>query len=163
MSEQKIDLKISSYFPSGVIFAGGVLLSAGFLVAAANANITVCIVLLLIGVILTTTHYRLEINQQARQYKDYVWFLGFKNGQSERFESLDYIFIKQKKVSKNLNSRISSRTMITDAFDGYLKVDGNETIHLLTLENKKAITQRLNRIAEKLQLKVVDYSVDAES
>ncbi len=157
MEKQRIDFRTGSYFPSGMAFTGGLMVVAG-LAALFAAHLTAGIILIAIGIVLATTHYRLEIDFNNRTYRDYVWFLGFRNGTPGQFQVLDYLFVKQIKQRQNLNSRISSKTITTEAFDGYLKFDGSETIHLFTKNRKADILKRLNKIAGLLELKVVDYS-----
>jgi len=140
------------------------IISVGFLMVIGMAallvlNIVAGLIFAIVGGIFLSTHYRLEVDFESGYYKDYVWFFGFKNGPKQRFERLDYIFIKQIKVSQNLNSLISTNTISKKAFDGYLKIDG-EPIHLLTNENKSDLTSRLRKIAEELELKLVDYSTE---
>lgn len=159
MKNNKVDFRTSQYFPSGMILAGVLFIFAGLSVAIA-AKLMLGIVIIITGVVMVTTHYRLEIDFEKKRYKDYVWFMGMKKGSEERFETIEYLFINRSKLSQNLNSRISTRTITKDVFNGYLKLNGVEPIHLLTKENKVALVQRLNKIAALLQVKVVDYSVD---
>jgi hypothetical protein len=159
MKKDKIDFRTSAYFPSGLIFAGVVILFIGFVVALVVKPL-VGIIIALAGVAMTTTHYRLEIDFKNKRYKDYVWFFGFKNGEQEQFEKIEYLFIKQTRLSHNLNSLVSTRTIAKDAFNGYLKLSNGEPIHLLTRSNKPALVKRVNEIAQALQVDVVDYSKD---
>lgn len=159
MEKNKVDFRTSGYFPSGMLLAGVVFILGGLLVAIA-AKIFLGIVIILAGITILTTHYRLEIDFESKRYRDYVWFLGLKNGKPEKFEKIEYLFINQSRLSQNLNSRISTRAITKDVFNGYLKLDGEETIHLLSKENKAALVQRLNKIADLLKVKVIDYAAD---
>jgi hypothetical protein len=159
MKKNKIDFRTSAYFPSGMIFAGVLFLFVGLLIAI-SVNMILGTIIILGGIIILTTHYRLEIDFENMRYKDYVWFLGLKKGEPEKFEGIEYLFINKSKLSQNLNSLTSTRTISKDAFNGYLKLRGDETIHLLTKENKRALLEKLNRMASLLSVKVVDYSVD---
>jgi hypothetical protein len=159
MKKDKIDFRTSAYFPSGMIFVGILLLFIGVVVLIAKSPVAGTVIILASAIILTT-HYRLAIDFENGQYKDYVWFLGLKRGETERFEKIEYIFIKQSKLSQNMNSLISTRTITKDAFNGYLKFSENETVHLLTKVNKTDLLDRLNKIAAALQVKVVDYSTN---
>jgi hypothetical protein len=83
-----------------------------------------------------------------------------KKGALEQFEKIEYLFINKSRLSQNLNSLISTRAISKDVFNGYLKLDGGEPIHLITKANKTVLVDRLNKIADALQVKVVDYSAD---
>lgn len=159
MNRSKVDFKTGFYFPTGLIFAGLILMVGGLAISI-SLNIIGGIIFILIGLILITTHYRLEVDFESRRYRDYVWLLGFKIGASEPFEKIEYIFVKKSKMSQNMNSLISSRTFTKDVFDAYLKLDGHETIHLLSKENKSKLVSRLTKIADMLQVKIIDYSLE---
>jgi hypothetical protein len=159
MKKNKIDFRTSAYFPSGMIFAGVLFIFIGLGVAF-SGNLLVGVMITLAGTIMLTTHYRLEIDFENRRYKDYVWFLGMKKGALEQFEKIEYLFINKSRLSQNLNSLISTRAISKDVFNGYLKLNGGEPIHLITKGNKPVLVGRLNKIADALQVKVVDYSAD---
>lgn len=158
MKSKKLDFRTSSYFPETIRFVSMLLLLAGLFFIF--VNLIAAAILLVPGIIILTTSYRLEIDFENKVYRDYVWFLGLKNGKTARFENIEYLFIKKSKISQNLNSRISTRTITKDTFDGYLKFNEAEKIHLLTKDSKSALVGRLKHIAQLLQLKIVDYSVD---
>jgi hypothetical protein len=159
MKKNKIDFRTSAYFPTGMILAGVLFIFIGFGVTI-SGNALVGIIITLAGTVMLTTHYRLEIDFENKRYKDYVWLLGMKKGELEQFEKIEYLFIKKSRLSQNLNSLVSTRTISKDAFNGYLKLNGGEPIHLLTKVNKSVLVSRLNKIADALHVKVVDYSAD---
>lgn len=102
--------------------------------------------------------YGVEINLASKKYKEYVWLLGIKQGQYIPFQSIQYFFIKDFKVSQRVNSRIKSATFIEEEFRGFVKFDDDEKIHLLTKKNKEALIQKLKSIAQDLQVGLIDYS-----
>jgi hypothetical protein len=158
MRNKKNDFRTSSYFPETIRFVSILLIPAGLLFIF--VNLIAGAIFLISAVVVLTTHYRLEVDLENKVYRDYVWFLGLKNGKTSRYENIEYLFIKKSKVSQNLNSRISTKTITKNMFDGYLKFNEAEKIHLLTKENKTVLITRLKTMAEGLQVKIVDYSAD---
>lgn len=136
--------------------SGTVLLLAG--VVLIFANTIAGLVLCTIGVIVLTTHYRLRIDFDKKQYHDYVWFLGLKSGEKGTFDKIEYFFIKKNKVSQNLNVRVASSTIRKDVYDGYLKFSDYETIHITTQDHKQKLVHQLKAIAAKLNVRIMDYS-----
>lgn len=120
--------------------------------------IIVGIFLTLISTIIITTHYRLAIDLHEKTYHDYVWFFGFRFGESGTFERIDYIFINKIRVSQTMNSRVSSSTIRKEMFDAYLKFSEENKIHLLTLENKEKLILKLKELSPNINSKIVDYS-----
>jgi hypothetical protein len=94
------------------------------------------LIILLISLIVFTTHYRLTVNFDTKEYHDYVWILGLKNGVKGRFETIEYLFIKKNKVSQTMNLKSLSSTIRKDVYDGYLKFSDKDKIHLLTNDSK---------------------------
>lgn len=154
---QKVDIRTGSYFPQGIVFTGVLVILLG-VVSLIASQLLAGVLFIIIGIVLVTTHYRLEVNFNEKTYHDYVWFLGLKKGDKGQFHMLDYLFIKKIRQRQNLNSRISSKTITTEAYDGYLKFNGGETIHLFTKSSKTGILKSVNKIANALEVKVVDYS-----
>jgi len=157
MKNKKFDFRTSSYFPMGVNLFG-ILIGLTGLALIFSPNPIAGIVCITASIIILTTSYRIEINFEKKLYKDYVWFLGIKNGKAERFENIEYLYIKQSKSSQRMNSLITSKTFTKDTFDGYLKFSEEEKIHLLTKENKASLIKKLTPIADALGVKIVDYS-----
>lgn len=159
MKNKKFDFRLSSYFPQMILILG-VLLGVAGLALIVSLSFTSGIICIVLGTIILTTSYRLEIDFDKRSYKDYVWFLGIKNGKEKRFEQIEYLFVKKGKLSQQLHSRASSTIIIKDVFNGYLKFSEEEKIHLCTLESKSALVSKLKRMAGALRVKIVDYSAD---
>lgn len=159
MKNKKFDFRTVPYFPQMINILGIVLAVAGA-VLIVSTNFIPAVICIMSGVIVLTTSYRLEIDLENKTYKDYVWFLGMKNGKTARYENIQYLFIKKSKISQQLNSRVSSTTITKDAFNAYLKFSEEEKIHLLTSESKTVLVKKLRNIANMLQVKIVDYSTD---
>lgn len=156
MKNKGIDFRTSPFFPEMTRFVSVLFIPVGaFLISISLFGGAVVI---LGCIMILTTTYRLEIDREKKTYKDYVWFLGLKNGKSQRFEKIEYIFIKKGKMSQTMNSRVSSSVLTKEVFDGYLRFSESEKIHLLTMENKTKLVNTLKRMANSLEVKIIDYS-----
>jgi hypothetical protein len=154
-----VDIRISLYFPLTFIFFG-TLSGVGGLALVFSGSPVIGLVLVVAGLILVTTHYRLAINFDKKTYHDYVWILGLKHGGKVKFENIEYLFIKKNKVSQTMRVRVASSTIQKEVYDGYLKFSEKDKIHLLTKDNKADLVARLNAISDALKVKIVDYSAE---
>ena len=154
----KIDFKTSGYFPGHIMLLGILLVIIGLPVLFINPIIG--LILWFISLIIFTTHYRLSIDQDSKVYHDYLWILGFRSGEKGKFNTLEYIFIKKSNVSQTMRMRVASSTIQKEVFDGYLKFSDQHKIHLLTLDSKENLINRLKFMASSLKTKLIDYSED---
>lgn len=154
------DFKTSNYFSGMPYVLGFILAPIGF-VLLFSPKIVVGAILLLAGIVILTTHFRLAIDQRKKEYIEYISLLGMKvSRELHSFSQIQYLFIKKTKVSQTLNSRASSRTIQKEQFDGYLKFSEDDKLHLMTFENKGTLLKRLRPIANLLSTKIVDYSTE---
>ena len=72
-----VDFRTSLYFSGAIIFMGVLFVVAGFFLFTIR-NFGGAIPLL-ISVAIFTTHYRIRIDFESKEYFDYLWILGFKN------------------------------------------------------------------------------------
>lgn len=152
----KINVRTSNYFSGTIMLLGGVLVVAGML--ALTINIFAGVIILMSGLIIFTTHYRMEIDDQKKEYYDYLWILGIKNGERGKYEKIEYMFIKKSLVSQTMNMRVASSTIRKAVYDGYLKLSEQNKIHIASNDSREGIMKVLRMISEPLGLEVVDYS-----
>ena len=88
-----IDRKISNYFSIGYIILGIVFLLIG-IVSLYAGNQIIGVILIIAPVVITTTHYRLKIDKANSTFKYYVWLLGFSVGKPEKFDQIEYVYLK---------------------------------------------------------------------
>lgn len=156
--KQPINFRTANYFTGMPYVLGFILAPVGFILLF-SPQTTVGVILLVTGIIILSTHYRLEIDYNKKQYTEYVFLLGIKTlVERKAFQAIEYVFIKQTKVSQTLNSRASSTTIQKTQYDGFLKFSEADKIHLMTLENKGLLLKKLRVIASQLNLKILDYS-----
>lgn len=151
-----LDFKTSGYFPGTFIFTAVILCMVA--VPVIFMNVVGGLIMLLVSVIIFTTHYRFSIDPEQKVYRDYLWILGFRNGEKRRFERIEYLFIKTNNVSQTMNMKVASSTIRKEVYDGYLKFSENEKVHLITKDSKKDLVARLRPISEALNIKIIDYS-----
>ncbi|MEO7987964.1 MAG: hypothetical protein ABI663_00380 [Chryseolinea sp.] len=152
----KVDFKTSGYFSSTVIVVGIIFSLVGLILLL--SNIIGGLILLLIGIVISTTHYRLMIDFDKKIFHDYVWILGLKNGDKGIFEHIEYLFIKKNRVSQNMNMQVATTTIRKEVYDGYLRFSETEKIHLLTKDSKKTVVAKLRELSTMLNVRIIDYS-----
>lgn len=151
-----LDFKTSGYFPGTFIFTAVILCIVA--VPVIFMNVIAGLIMLLVSVIIFSTHYRLAIDLEHKVFYDHVWILGFRSGEKKKFERIEYLFIKTNNVSQTMSLKAASTTIRKEVYDGYIKFSENEKVHLITKDNKKALIAKLLPISKALNLKVIDYS-----
>lgn len=155
------DFKTSNYFTGMPYVLGFVLVPIGFGLLF-SPKFIVGAVILSAGVVMLTTHVRLTVDLKQKKYTEYISLVGLKlDKEIHSFEQLEYVFIKKKRVSQTLHSRVSSNTIQKDQFDGYLKFSENDKVHLMTFDSRENLVKRLRPIATSLNTRIIDYSADA--
>jgi hypothetical protein len=153
---RKIDFRTSAYFSGSFMFTAVILLVVA--VPVIFMNLICGIVLLLMSIVIFTTHHRLTVDLDRKVFHDYLWILGLKNGDKGKFENIEYLFINKGKVSQTMNMRVASTTVSKEVYNGYLKFSESDKIHLTTKNNKKDLIEKLRPISAALKVKVYDYS-----
>jgi hypothetical protein len=151
-----VDFKTSGFFSKYVVFMWILVFIAA--IPLAIVNLPIGLSLLFIGVVVFTTHYRLGIDFDKKEYHDYLWILGYRNGAKEKFTNLEYIFVKKSTESTTMQLRVASSTIQKEVFDGYLKFSESNKIHLLTMDSKEGLIVKLKAMAQQLNVRIIDFS-----
>ncbi len=115
------------------------------------------LVSVLFVVMILTTYYVTEIDLQAKQYNDYLYFFSFNlNEEKKKFDSLDCIIITKAKLTKNVNTRFQSTQFRRTEYTGTLIHDETETLDLVTTEDKQELLKKLKEFAAFLNVDVED-------
>lgn len=155
-----IDFKTSNYFSGMPYLLGFVLTAVGFMLLF-SPKILAGLILLLAGITVLTSHFRLSVDLNKMIYTEYISLLGMKvSKELHRFDEIQYLFVKKSKVSQNMNSRVSTHTIQKEQFNGYLKFSENDKVHLMTYDSKNAIIKRMRPIATLLSTKLIDYTIE---
>lgn len=157
----RIDFNTGPYFPRSIIFLGVLILLPGIFIA--KIHILATLPFWLISVIIFTTYNGLELDRTRNLYREYVGMLGMKWGTWQPFAAPEYIFIKRNKVSQTMRGRISSSTMHTEEYTGFLRFSEENKIRLAATRDKATLLEKLNPIAAGLQLDILDYTADNPS
>lgn len=115
--------------------------------------------LVLTGCILVfSTHYGISIDFDKKEFRDYVWILGMKQGDKTKFDTIEYLFIKKAQLTQTMGLRAATSTIQKDVFDGYLKFSEQDKVHIMTKDRKESLLEKLKPISKKLNIKIIDYS-----
>jgi hypothetical protein len=153
---QPFDFKTENYFKGKSFLFGVILVFISFLLLL--TNLLAGLIGFIISVVIFTTHYRLKIDTQNKTVYDYVWILGMKNGQTEKFNNIEYIFINKNLSTQTLYTRVQSHAVTDEVYDAYLKFSENHKIHLLKSHSKAQLINSIGKIAKQLNIKVIDYA-----
>lgn len=119
-----IDIKVSNYFPFQLQVVGyGALFAFVYLIFS---NILLSPVFLVIGLFITTTHYRLEINGRERYFKEYLWICGFKSGEKFKFQEYECVVINSTKANFEYGNIAVRRYGVEQLYKGFIKFTGQE-------------------------------------
>ena len=151
------DFKTSNYFPWHIMLVGDGLVIAG-LFALLSAIVIGGLILLMISILTLTTHYRCGVDFDKKEYQDYLWVLGMKNGEKKKFDTIEYLFIKKSNVRQTMGLRAATTTIQKSVYDGYLKFSETEKMHILTKDSKENLVSKLRPISTNLKIAILDLS-----
>jgi hypothetical protein len=155
-----VDFYTSSFFPQGFRLAGFII--GAFGVAFAFVQPWVGVSMIIFGLVVGFTHYRLQIDIDNRQYREYVWCLAVRIGKPVRFENIEYFFIKANNESQTMSSgRIATTTIRKRVFDSYLKFSEHVKVHIATRDDREAILKKITPLSVALNLPIMDYTQNA--
>jgi hypothetical protein len=151
------DFKTSTYFPwhvklvgSALVIIAGSMLTMGMWIGGT--------LILLVSVIILTTHYRVRVDFDNKTYRDYLWILGMKSGDKKSFETIEYIFLKESRESQTMGLRAANTTIHTSVYDAYLKFSEAKKIHLITKNRKEDLIKIIRPIAHNQKTDIIDYT-----
>lgn len=153
---QQHDFKTYSYFSWHVRVMAIGLSVVGLSLLTTHQFIGILVLLMCLFTF--TTHYRLRIDVSKKQFQDYLWIGGLKQGKTLQFENIEYFFIKKSNVSQTMGMRAANTTTHKEIFDAYLKFSEKQKIYVLSADRKENLLRRLRPMANALQVKIVDYS-----
>lgn len=152
----KISITTQTYFGDHFYNTGWALLLSGFPVLITNWYVG--IIFIVLGAILVTTVYKMVIDKKRGEIEDFLFFLGMKNNRIiKQFHRLDHISIKSGKYSQVLQLRAASTIIKGTMYSAYLITDV-ENFYLGESKRKKSITKKARKIAEKLNIKIIELS-----
>jgi hypothetical protein len=153
----RADFYTSMYFPQSVR-TGAVL--ALLLVFIPPIHLVVKLAVVIASAVVLAAHYRLRIDNRNKEYFDHVWLMGMRWGEHGRFDTIDHLFVKRNKVRQTMHSRVSSTTIRSEQYDGYLRISEDNKIHLISSRNKESVLKRLKSLSLLLDVDILDYTGD---
>ena len=143
------------YFPQGIKFVTPLILGGAFYLASINYYGWSVILVLLIGIILTTK-YVTEINLNDKKYVDYLSLLWIPlNVETKTFNRVDRIVITKGNYAQTINTKAQSRQLDWSDYTGTLLTD-NSTLDLLTRNSKRDLIAGLKEFADFLNVGIED-------
>jgi hypothetical protein len=153
-----VDFKTSRYFSGAQILVGLFLIPIATVVWM--KSVVGAVLVLIVSLVILTTHYRLRLDMKNKSYHDYLWILGLRHGEKGKFDQIDYLFLKVSKVSQSMHLRAASSTITKHVIDAYIRLTPDNKIHLFTRDSKHDVVVRLKDLAQLLNTRVIDYTVE---
>jgi len=146
------------YFPKELRYISPLAVgAAGYLFYLAHPIWAVLI--LLVTLLIFTTHYVTEINLAKKSYRDYLSLLGLPlNVEARTYNELLKIVITKGSYAQTLNSRIQSRQLDWTDYTATLVMD-NGTLDLITRNDKELLIRGTRAFAQFLNVGMEDLTV----
>ena len=120
------------------------------------------VIFLLTGIVVTTSHYKLSIDQNTKQIREYLLIFGMKRAvEIKKYTHLSYITIKSSRYSQQLQLRAASTVVEGTMYSAYLITDTGH-IYLGESKRKEKISRKARGIAEKLGIEFHDLEDEEE-
>jgi hypothetical protein len=150
---RSVKIKTNSYFPKTVRAIGAVFCIFGLAMIWSSPFIG--LLFLFITIVIFTTHYGFEIILGPNSFREFVWVLGWMDGRKSPFKAIDFLFI-QCGTFRYLTYSLKEKE--TNAFEGYMKFEGRNEVHILTDIKKDLLILKLKNLASHLNVPILDYS-----
>lgn len=170
--KNRIHIHLGYYFPFTMMLLGVLCCFFGLVFLLPYPFIGIPLILL--GLIIFTARYRLEINLTNQTYHDHLWIAGFKKGKKEKFGSIEGLFLNKNKYRQTINSRASSMTRYGTEYNAYIRFDVAD-VHLLSSDDKLKVVKTLKRVKKLLEgniilsttltinARIIDYSEEEKA
>jgi hypothetical protein len=144
------------YFPPAWKYSTPVLLYGAYKVYTLGYPIWTLVLIIFTAMIFTSKYVTL-IDNDKKICLDYLTILFIKfNKEAKKYQAIDRVVITKGRYVKQLNSRISSRTLKWEDYTGTLLFDDNSTLELLTHDDPKKLIESIRVIAAMLNVGIED-------
>jgi hypothetical protein len=151
-----LDFRTAYYFPwTMIIISPFLVLFGGVLIVE---QIYLGVLLVVTTLLFLTTHYRFKIDEKRKEYREYLWILGFKHGKTIAYEKVISLYFTKSRMKQTINSRVSSMTVSNEVYNGFIQFDGDKKVHLFTKGKKQKLVDCLISISKFLKTEVKDLS-----
>lgn len=146
------------YFHKGLKFTTPIFFGSGIYLIYLNHPLWGVLVVMT-GLIILTTRYVTEINLKTKVCRDYLECLSFSfDEEIKDLKRIDHIVITKGDYSQMMNTRSRSRQLDWVDYTGTLLFENNQTLTLLTKNNKEDLIKGLKEFADFLQVGVEDQT-----
>ena len=111
---------------------------------------------LFVTTVIFSTHHGFEINLEPNYFRDYVWVLGWMDGNKSNFKKVEFLFIQ---IGKHAFLTYSLGEKEVPAFEAYFKFEDRNEVHFLTDVNRQRLILKMERLASRLEVPIMDYSI----
>ena len=157
----KIKTKVES-LPLHFVLLGAAMIIFAMFDWLASQSYIFDIVLLILGILLLTSHQRLVIDMNSKKYFEFYWVLELKMSNSENsFQEITSVFCDSGKYSQEYgkyNRWFISGTM----YNGYIELKDQDNLYIGQNKNKQSLINRLGKIGAQLNVAVEDR-VDSDA
>ena len=112
--------------------------------------------MILLGVLLTTSHQRIAIDLEQKKYAEFYWVLGLKmNNYEENYQEITSLVCSTGKYSQQYgkyNRRFITGTM----YQGFIELKEQENIFIGQNKSKQSLMNRLEKIAGQINVAIKD-------
>lgn len=112
----------------------------------------------MVGLALLTARNGLLLDLAEKTYREYLWILGIRLGKAESFSRIEYVFLKENKVSQNMTARLASTTVRSEVFDGFIRFSETDKVHVFRGKTKEAVMKKLTDLSARLNVDILDYT-----
>ena len=113
-------------------------------------------ILLFIGIIMSTTQQQVLINTGSKKFEQFYWVLGMKlSNYSVEYSEIVDVYYVDAKYSQQYGKY--NRWFISGVlYKGFIKLRDHDNIYIGKSKSIAGISRRLNKIAKKLNVEVID-------
>ncbi len=111
----------------------------------------------ILGLVMATTRYWIEINLREENLHDYLWILGFRKGETIDIAEIDYLYLTKSKYSREYGF-FPRAYEYGHLYNGYIKLKNEEKRMICYGKSKDRILTKLHLISKALNLEIKNYS-----
>ncbi len=119
------------------------------------------ILLMAIGVTLTTAYEGTEIHPQKKTVREYTSFLIFRTGAFEPYPEIEKIFINKRRETRQLYTAHTTHSSLyrAEIFSGYLKFSDGKKILLHESTDKATLIKKLQPLCVAAAVNITDNTL----
>jgi hypothetical protein len=130
----------------------GSVLAGGYLIFTGNHE-WVVLILVVLSLVLFSTHYLLEIDTEKKVIHDSFYLLWIRTHSEEfRFSTLNCIRLDKERHTYTANSRARDHQTDFNEYIGTLEYDQGKSVELMRNEDYQPIAEELKKLASQLSV-----------